>query len=258
MPNSVEISLNNKKAIVTGASRGIGYKIAERLANAGASLIVTEIEERYENLQKTAQQIERTFGVKVIPTILDITKEDDINSLVELATEKFENIDILVNNAGINVLTPATKTNRLEWDMVVDTNLKGTFFLTQAVAKNMIKNKSGAIVSIASQHGVVGNELRAPYCSSKAGIINLTKALSYEWAKYGIRVNAVSPTFVLTEMNGDLLNSNDFKRKSLNKIPLRRYATPLDIANAVLFLSSDLSSMVTGHNLLVDGGYTAV
>ena len=185
MSNKVEISLHNKKAIVTGAGRGIGFKIAELLANAGASIIVTEIEERFEGLKKSSEKIENTFGVKIIPTVLDIRNEEDNDRVVNLAIKEFDKIDILVNNSGINIITPSLTTNREEWDMVLDINLKGTFFLTQGVAKNMIKNRSGAIVSIASQHGVVGNELRAAYCSSKAGIVNLTKALSYEWAKLG-------------------------------------------------------------------------
>ncbi|OPX45201.1 3-oxoacyl-[acyl-carrier-protein] reductase FabG [Ruminiclostridium hungatei] len=258
MANKVEISLQNKNAIVTGAGRGIGLKIAEMLARAGASLIVTELEDRFDDLKKSSLEIENNFGVRVIPAVLDIRSQEAVNNVVQLGIQEFDQIDILVNNAGINLLTPSLTITREQWDQVLDINLKGTFFLTQEVAKRMIQRKSGTIVSIASQHGVVGNELRAAYCSSKAGIVNLTKALSYEWARHGIRVNAVSPTYVLTEVNGDLLNSNDFMRKALQRIPLRRYATPQDIANAVLFLSSELSSMITGHNLLVDGGYTAV
>jgi 2-deoxy-D-gluconate 3-dehydrogenase len=258
MADKVEISLHDKKAIVTGAGRGIGLKIAELFANAGASLIVTEIEDRFESLKKCCEEIANNFGVKVIPAVLDIRNQEDISRVVKLAMHEFDEINILVNNAGINLLCPSLTVTREQWDQVLDINLKGTFFLTQEVARKMIKNRNGAIVSIASQHGIVGNELRAAYCSSKAGIVNLTKALSYEWAKYGIRVNAVSPTYVLTEANDALLNSSDFMRKSLNNIPLRRYASPLDVANAVLFLSSELSSMITGHNLLVDGGYTAI
>lgn len=258
MANKVEISLQGKHAIVTGAGRGIGLKIAEMLARAGASLIVTELEERFDALKVSSLELQNSFGVRVIPAALDLRSQEAINSVVQMAIQEFDKIHILVNNAGINLLTPSLTLTWEQWDQVLDINLKGTFFLTQEVAKRMIQKKDGTIINIASQHGVVGNELRAAYCSSKAGIVNLTKALSYEWARHGIRVNAVSPTYVLTEVNGDLLHSNDFMRKALQKIPLRRYATPEDIANAVLFLSSELSSMITGHNLLVDGGYTAV
>lgn len=250
--------LSDQKALITGASRGIGLEIARRFANEGAILILTELEERMYELEKQAECIKEKFSVNVITHCLDIKEHNQIKKVVQDVEEKCNVIDILVNNVGVNLLVSVLKLTWEEWDFVLDTNLKGNFFMSQEVAKVMMKNRKGSIVSIASQHGVVGNENRAAYCASKAGLINLTRVLALELARHGIRANTVSPTFVLTEQNRDILNSNSFKHANLNKIPLRKYASPEDVAEAVLFLSSDLSKMITGHNLVVDGGWTAM
>jgi NAD(P)-dependent dehydrogenase (short-subunit alcohol dehydrogenase family) len=250
--------LYNQKAIITGASRGIGLETAIVFAQEGATLVLTELEERMADLAEQAEYIKDKFSVDVIIHCLDIRKYDQVKKVVQSIEESCNSIDILVNNAGVNLLASILNLTWEQWDFVLDTNLKGTFFMSQEVVKVMIKNKKGSIISIASQHGIVGNENRAAYCASKAGLINLTRVLALELARHGIRANTVSPTFVLTEQNETILNSNNFKYANLNKIPLRKYASPGDIAEAVLFLSSDLSKMVTGHNLVVDGGWTAV
>lgn len=258
--NKVEKSklLLKKNVVITGASRGIGLETAKVLAVSGATLILTELENQMENLEKQAELIRNEFSVDVTVYSLDVRKHEQIVDVVKSINEKYGNVDVLVNNIGINLLTPALSLRWEEWDMVLDTNLKGNFFMTQEIAKLMVKKGKGSIISIASQHGVVGNENRAAYCASKAGLINLTRVLAIEFAKHGIRANTVSPTFVITEANKEILESNNFKRNNLNKIPLKKYALPEDVAHAVAFLASDLSKMITGHNLVVDGGWTAL
>lgn len=250
--------LNGKVAIVVGSSRNIGLEIAKMLAENGCGLALTDIKERFDILKETAEKLQRDFQVKINTYILDTKKIDDIKKVYADIYKEFGKIDILINNAGINILSPALDIDEGIWDSVVDVNLKGTFFSMQQAAKYMILDNGGAIVSIASQHGVVGNLNRAPYCASKAGIINLSKALSYEWAKYNIRVNVVSPTFTINETNREFLSQPKQKKNYMKKIPLQRYCTPHDIANAVLYLVSDNSKIVTGHNLLLDGGWTAI
>lgn len=245
-------------ALVTGASRGIGAEIARQLGSEGASLILTDLPVHLEQLHRVAAELEEKYGSETRCEVMDLRNLEQIEETVQLIEQYTPRIDVLVNNAGVNVLSPALTLTQEEWDFVVDVNLKGTFFLTREVAKRMVRSKNGSIIMIASQHGIVGNENRAPYCASKAGLIHLTKALALEWAKYGIRVNAVSPTFVITDANEEILQDHQFQRTNLPKVPLRRFAVPEDIASAVLFLASDAAGMITGHNLVVDGGYTAI
>lgn len=245
-------------AVVVGSSRGTGLEIAKVLAGEGYDLALTEIDERFETLLQEAKNIEEAYNVAVRCYKLDINYVADIEKVFKDIEKDFSNIDVLVNNAGINILMPSLEMTEDIWDKVVDVNLKGSFFTMKEAAKIMLKNNGGAIVNIASQHGIVGNENRAPYCSSKAGLVNLTKALSYEWAKYDIRVNAISPTYVLLDENEELLLSSKGRKQYLNYIPLRKYCTKEHIASAVKYLVSSSSSIITGHNLVLDGGYTAV
>jgi 2-deoxy-D-gluconate 3-dehydrogenase len=250
--------LYGKVIVIIGASRGIGLEISKLVASQGCSLAVTDIPERYNMLESEAIKIEAEYGVKVNAYPLDIKVIMDIKNTFKEIERDFSYIDILVNNAGINILVSALETNEEMWDEILNINLKGAFFSMQQAARIMIKNNGGSIVNIASQHGIVGNKNRAPYCSSKAGLINLTRALAYEWAMYDIRVNSVSPTFVLNDLNEKFLFEPKQKKEYLNKIPLRKYCLPQDIAHSVLYLVSPHSSMVTGHNLVIDGGWTAV
>jgi NAD(P)-dependent dehydrogenase (short-subunit alcohol dehydrogenase family) len=245
-------------AVVVGSSRGTGLEIAKVLAGEGYDLALSEIHERFETLLQEAKNIEEVYNVTVRCYKLDINYVADIEKVFKDIEKDFSNIDVLVNNAGINILMPSLEMTEEIWDKVVDVNLKGLFFTMKEAAKIMLKNNGGAIVNMASQHGIVGNENRAPYCSSKAGLVNLTKALSYEWAKYDIRVNAISPTYVLLDENEELLLSSKGRKQYLNYIPLRKYCTKEHIASAVKYLVSGSSSIITGHNLVLDGGYTAV
>ncbi|NQX47562.1 SDR family oxidoreductase [Paenibacillus tritici] len=258
--NSISVpvkKLSGQVAVVTGASRGIGASVAKSLAEAGASLVLTELPERMDALQAFSADLERLYKIKAMTVGLDVTKYIEIKQLIEQIKNVFGHIDILVNNAGINMLVPALQVSPEQWDRILDVNLKGSFFVTQEAAKLMIPSKKGSIIFIASQHGVVGNEHRAPYCASKAALIHLCKALAIEWSKYGIRINAISPTFVETSENEAFLQDANFLRVQLPRIPLRRMAKPSDIAEAVLFLASNSSNMITGHNLIIDGGWTA-
>ncbi|EAF2708563.1 SDR family oxidoreductase, partial [Listeria monocytogenes] len=165
--------------------------------------------------------------------------------------------DYFLNLVGLNIFNSVLDVTEDEWDLIVDTNLKSSFFLSQAVSKKMVKSKTkGSIVLLASQHGVVANGLRAPYCASKAGVIQLAKSLALELSSYGIRVNCVSPTYILDEKSKEFLLNKEVKKEYLSKIPLKKYALPSDIANACYFLLSEESAMITGQNIIIDGGYT--
>jgi 2-deoxy-D-gluconate 3-dehydrogenase len=171
----------------------------------------------------------------------------------------FGRLDILVNNAGINVPRLALDVTEDDWDRVLEVNLKGVFFVAQAVAKRaMVPHGSGKIINIASQNGVIGYFYRAAYCSSKAGVVNLTRVLALEWAKYHINVNAIGPTFLETPLTRPMFENAEFKADVLNRIPLGRIGKPEDVVGAVVYLASPAADLVTGHTLLVDGGWTAV
>jgi NAD(P)-dependent dehydrogenase (short-subunit alcohol dehydrogenase family) len=254
------MDFKGKYVVLTGASGKIGRCLADEFAKRGADLLLIDHPEAKENIN-LAKRLNDQYSGNIRSCAIDIRNPTYIKeSLAELQPD-ISRVDILVNNAGTNSFSSALQITEENWDQIIDVNLKGAFFMAQEVASWMVPQKSGVIVNIASQHGVVGNKNRAPYCASKAGLINLSRALASEWAGYQIRVNAVSPTFVHDvddELNHAYLTSSKVKREYLSQIPLRKYATPLDVANAVLYLSSDMAGMVTGHNLVVDGGWTAI
>lgn len=252
--------LNDKVALITGAGSGIGQASAVALAEAGARIVVTELPDRLENAEITQGMIGNNGGEAVV-TPLDVTSLDSINACVEATTEAFDGrINILVNNAGINVPQLAFDVTENAWDRILDVNLKGLFFMAQAVGRVMRDQspQGGAIINMASQMGLVGYSRRAAYCSSKAGAVNLSRVLAFEWAEYGIRVNAVCPTFVETPLTRPMFEDAEFKADVYRRIPLGRLATPEDVAAAVVFLAGSGAGMITGHALTVDGGWTAV
>lgn len=252
----IEIDLNGKCVLITGAAGRIGSEISRNLALAGADLILLDTAYQAENLHKLCNSLKEEYGAVCETVICNITEIN--NQILTKEIEKRNHIDVLVNNAGVNVIKPAISITEEEWDRVLDVNLKAAFFLSQQVARKAIKSGTGlSIINIASQHGVVGNQKRAPYCSSKGGLILLTKALAVEWAKYQIRVNSISPSFVISENNYEVLMSTQSKREYLQNIPMGKYCKPQDVANAVLYLASSLSEYMTGENVLIDGGYTA-
>ncbi len=256
MKDKISLDLNNKNAIVTGAAGEIGRTIAEVMAIAGCNVILIDLEIQMGILQELSEKLKTVYSVNTSCKAVDIRNAREVKTLADALENEFTNIDILINNVGVNQLVPALQVKEEDWDTILDTNLKGTFLMCQNIGRLMVTARMGSIVNIASQHGIVGNDMRAPYCASKAGVINLTRELALEWAKYNIRVNCVSPTYVKTEKNKAMLSDNINFKKTLTSIPMGRYCTPLDVAQSVLFLSSPLASLVTGHNLVVDGGYT--
>lgn len=247
--------LGGQKAIVTGAGRGIGKAIALGLAEAGAD--VGLVSRTSSELEAVAEQIQ-ALGRRAVPIVSDLTETDRLQSLVEELTEKLGGIDILVNNAGINIPQDAGEVTVDAWDRIMDINLKASFFLAQAVGRVMIRQgRGGRIINISSQTGSVALVKRAAYCASKAGLNLVTKVLALEWGSHGILVNAVAPTFIETELSKGFLADPKFREYALAKNLLRRIGTPEEVVGAVIYLASPESSLVTGHVLLVDAGWTA-
>ena len=249
-----EFSLPDKVALVTGAGRGIGRYLAQGLARYGADIIATG--RTVSQLEEAAQEI-RQLGRRCLVVPMDITQKADIEKGVEKAFQHFGRIDILVNNAGINIPKPALEVTEEDWRRVLDSNLTGLFFCCQAVGRIMVNQKSGKIINISSQTGTMAIQWRAAYCSSKAGVNLLTKVLALEWGPHNINVNAVAPTFIETPMTKPMLENPAFREMVLNKILLGRVGQPKDVLGAVIYLASEASDLVTGHVLLVDGGWTA-
>jgi NAD(P)-dependent dehydrogenase (short-subunit alcohol dehydrogenase family) len=249
--------VDGKVAIVTGAGSGLGKSIALALAAAGADLVVTELPGRVSDAHATARLV-RNEGRVVLPVTLDVTSMKSIQRMVARVLRQFGRIDILINNAGINIAKMALDVTEQDWDRVLDVNLKGVFFCSQLVGREMIKRRSGKIINMASQNGVIGYYQRAAYCSSKAGVVNLTRVLAIEWAPHHINVNAIGPTFILTPLTQKLFRDKQFSREVLRRIPLGRLGKPEDVAGAAVFLASAAADMITGHTLLVDGGWTAI
>ncbi len=249
--------LDGKVAIVTGAGSGIGKAVAVAVAEAGADCVPTELPGRMADLEPVCDAIRET-GHKAFPLPLCLPDLSSIDSLIVKAIEKMGRVDVLVNNAGVNIPQDALELTEEDWDSVLDVNLKGLFFLSQRVAREMIKSGGGKIVNMASQNGVVGYYRRAAYCSSKAGVVNLTRVLAIEWAKHKINVNAVGPTFILTPLTQSTFDDPVLREDLLKRIPLGRVGQPEDVVGAVVFLASPAADLITGHTLLVDGGWTAL
>lgn len=239
-----------RRVFISGAASYIAFAIAEEFFLRGADLILSDHPDKKEKLFISKSSLDK-IGDGIIDILqLDLMCVQDIQRVKQTC-------DILINCAGNNIFKPLVEINEEDWDNVIDVNIKGTFFLTQRIAKNMIEHrKNGRIVSIGSQHGVVANGLRTPYCISKFGLVGLTKVAALELAQYNILINCVSPTYVLTEKSKDFLLNHSVKMDYLPRIPLHRYARSSDIARTVLFLCDERNEMITGENIMVDGGYT--
>ena len=249
--------LDGKVALVTGAGSGIGKAVALAVAEAGADCVPTELPARMAHLEPVCDTI-RSLGRKACPLPLRLPDMESIEALVANAIQSMGRVDLLVNNAGVNIPRDALDLSEDEWDRVLDVNLKGLFFLSQRVAREMKKTGGGRIVNMASQNGLVGYYKRAAYCSSKAGVVNLTRVLAVEWAKHNITVNAVAPTFVLTPLTQSTFDDPVLREDLLSRIPLGRVGRPEDVVGAVVFLASPAADLITGHTLVVDGGWTAL
>jgi 3-oxoacyl-[acyl-carrier protein] reductase len=244
--------VDGKVAIVTGAGKagkGIGQACAMALAGAGARVVVASRTEA--SARSVADEI-LAAGAEALALGVDVSAADQVDALVAATLERFGCVDILVNNAGITRDGLILRMTEDAWDSVLDTNLKGAWLCTKAVARPMMKQRSGAIVNMTSIMGIAGNAGQANYAASKAGLIGLTKSAARELAPRGIRVNAVAPGWIETAMTAEL--GDDFKEQMLPRIPLARLGEPEDVANAVLFLCSNAAAYITGQTLTVDGG----
>ena len=243
--------LTGKVAMVTGAAQGIGQAIALLYAEKGANLILVDLQEA---VSSTAETIRRS-GRKAISSVEDLTAKGGIGGAVKAALDAFGRIDILVNSAGVVFLDDAEDLAENDWDKTMGVNLKAPFMLSQAVGREMIKAGGGKIVNIASQAGLVALDNHVAYCASKAGMIALTKSMALEWGSFNINVNAVSPTVILTEL-GKKAWAGEVGEAMKKKIPAGRFGYPEEVAAVALFLASDAAALITGENIVIDGGYT--
>ena len=240
----------DKTAIVTGAGRGIGHAIALRLASEGAR--VASVSRTEANAKKTADEINASRTDAARAYAVDVSDHVAVQKVGAQILEDFGHLDILVNNAGVTRDGLAVRMSIEDWDMVINTNLRGAFNFTQAIVRAMIKQRSGRIINITSVIGLIGNAGQTNYAASKAGLIGLTKSLARELASRNITVNAVAPGFITTDMTEAL--SEELKKNITGKIPLTRIGQPNDVANAVAFLASGEANYITGQVLAVDGG----
>jgi NAD(P)-dependent dehydrogenase (short-subunit alcohol dehydrogenase family) len=246
-------SLVGKVALVTGAARGIGRACALACAAAGADIIVGV--RNVENASDLIAELETT-GRRVLALEMDISDSGQIRSAIERALGEFGTIDVLVNNVGVAPGNLAELVDESALDTILDVNIKGTFLVTQTVARHMIEKKFGRIINISSQAATVTLRGEALYCMSKAAINHLSRCLAAEWARYGITVNTVSPTFIWTDSTRPVLADPEFYDRTVGHIPLGRIGDTDDVVGAVVYLASPAAALVTGTNLLVDGGWS--
>jgi 3-oxoacyl-[acyl-carrier protein] reductase len=239
-----------KVAIITGAGRGIGRAIAERLASEGADVVICDIDK--EAAERTAEEIRSKYSVKAIAISADVANEGDVNSMVEETIKNFGRVDFLINNAGITRDSLLLRMSEEEWDKVIAVDLKSVFLCTRAVIRHMMRQRFGRIVNISSVIGLRGNVGQANYASAKAGIIGFTKSAARELAGRNITVNAVAPGYIQTEMTERL--PQEVKEEMLKQVPLGRPGQPEDVAGVVAFLCSEDASYITGEIIRVDGG----
>ena len=246
--------ITGRKALVTGAGRGIGKELALALAEAGCDVALLGLHR--ENLEAAATEI-RQMGRQCIAIQADVSRKEQVDRAFARTAEEFGRLDICVNNAGISIQKPVEEMPEEDWDRIMDINLKGVFLCSQAAARIMIPQRSGSIINIASISGTAVNvpQKQAVYNTSKAGVIMLSRSMAVEWAEYGVRVNSISPGYMQTEMTLSSMAHLFPAWESLT--PLGRLGKPGELRGALLLLASDASSYMTGHDLVVDGGYTA-
>lgn len=242
--------LSDRLALITGAGRGIGAGCALGLARAGADVVL--VSRTPDELEQVAERVE-AIGRSAVVAPCDVTSSEDVRALAEGARE----VDIVVNSAGANVPEPFLDLSERTFDAMLAVNLKGTFLVSQAIARSMAAKGEGSIVNVSSQMGHVGGPNRAAYCASKHGVEGLTKAIAIELAPRGVRVNSVAPTYIETPLTEPFFADPEFRADTVRRIPLGRIGEIDDVVGAVVYLASPAASLVTGTSLLVDGGYTA-
>ncbi len=249
------MKLKNKVAIITGAAKGIGKAIAKEFVKEGAKVVIADVD--LEGAKQTVNELKQMGGEAIFVKV-DVTNPQDVENMVNETVKHFGKIDILVNNAGISIPMPALEMPLNVWNKVISVNLTGPFLCSQAAAKVMVKHGGGVIINIASMLGFIAIPKRAPYCASKAGLIGLTKELAVEWASYGIRVVAIAPGWVATKRVIELAKKGIVNEEAIKMMtPMKRLATPEEIAKLTVFLASDDSRFITGETILIDGGYVA-
>jgi NAD(P)-dependent dehydrogenase (short-subunit alcohol dehydrogenase family) len=247
--------LAGQVALVTGAARGLGHAIALALAHAGADIAAGF---RDVNAQGDLIHKVESLGRRALPLQMDMTRLDEIQQSVDRTVDQFGRLDILVNNAGVAPENPAQDVVEEDFDLTIGINLKGTFFASQTAGKVMIRQKRGRIINMSSQAGFVALPTESVYCMTKAGIAHLTKCLAVEWGVHNITVNAVAPTFIHTPGTEEVLADPSFRGDVVERIAaLHRIGEPMDVAGAVVFLASPAASLITGHTIIIDGGWTA-
>jgi NAD(P)-dependent dehydrogenase (short-subunit alcohol dehydrogenase family) len=254
-PALKQFSLEGKTAIITGSGSGLGLAVAKGFAMAGADLAL--VDARFEAVEAAAEEL-REEGCRVLPVKADVTSAEDVKTAIAATVAEFGGIDALVNCAGITRRMPIEEFDESDWDLVLAVNLKGTFQCTKYAAQEMLKKGKGTVVNFGSLGSVVAIPNSAAYCASKGGVAMFTRTAGVEWAKRGVRVNAVIPGTFFTPLLKQCIDENPaYGEEMLQRFPIGRFADPQEIVGACIFLSSDASSYITGHLLCVDGGCTA-
>ena len=252
------MNLKEKNVIITGGTKGIGAALCNRFAEEGSNIVIVsrtkkDCEQKAEELGKRVRE-----GTRIIPYAADISSSENAEALAAETVSQLGKIDILINNAGVGITKRAEEIMPADWDYIMDINLKGTFFLAQKVGAAMMKQNGGVIVNVASALGLVATKGVLPYCVSKAGVIQMTRALAVEWANKNIRVNAVCPGYIITDINREELNKEKVAEKLLEKTAMKRFGEREEVTEGILYLASDASSYMTGQIIVIDGGWTAL
>lgn len=246
-------NLHDKIALVTGAGKGLGKSMALALSESGAHVAVAS--RTFSDVEETAQEIEGN-GVKSLPIAADVTKPEDVTKMVEMVLSKFKTIDILVSNVGAFIGGSIQDISLDDWHKMIEINLTSTYLCVKTVGKHMLDKKCGKIITMSSALGIFGANRSSAYCSGKGGVIQLTKALAIEWAKYNINVNSIAPYSMETETTREMLKDEKIKQAIISKIPLQRIGQPSDLSGTVVFLASKASDYITGQVIFVDGGFS--